>query len=73
MWKGRCDAGPSLYRGIIRDAPALPLGGVDIAACVRGRIVDVDRNGNRGADGGAVAEIVIAGNDVALLVAQDGR
>lgn len=54
-------------------APALPLGGVDIAASVRGRIVDVDRNGNRGADGRAVAEIVIAGNDVALLVAQDGR
>ena len=51
----------------------LPLGGVDIAACVRGRIVDIDRNGGRGTDGGAVGKVVIAGNDVALLVAQDGR
>lgn len=54
-------------------APVLPLGGVDIAACVRGRIVDIDRNGGRGTDGGAVGKVVIAGNDVALLVAQDGR
>lgn len=51
----------------------LPLSGVDIAACVLGRVVDVDRNGDRGADGRAVAKIVIAGNDIALFVAQDGR
>lgn len=53
--------------------PVLPLGCVNIAACVRGRIVDIDRNGGRGTDGGAVGKVVIAGNDVALLIAQDSR
>ena len=62
-----------VLRNYSRCPPVLPLGGIDIAACVRGRIVDVDRNGGRGTDGGAVGKVVIAGNDVALLVAQDSR
>lgn len=51
----------------------LPLSSVHIAACVLGRIISVYRKGDRGADGGTVDEFVVAGNDLALLVAQDGR
>ena len=51
----------------------LPLGGVNITACVRGSVVDIDRNGDRRTDGGAIDKIVVAGNDLALFVAQDGR
>lgn len=60
-------------RVIIRGAADLPLSGVYIAACVLGWIMDVYRNGDRGADGGTVGEFVVAGNDPALLVTQDGR
>lgn len=58
---------------IIRGAADLPLSGVYIAACVLGWIMDVYRNGDRGADGGTIGEIAVAGNDRALLVTQDGR
>lgn len=58
---------------IIRGATDLPLSGVYIAACVLGWIMDVYRKGDRGADGGTIGEIVVAGNDPALLVTQDGR
>ena len=51
----------------------LPLSGVYIAACVLGWIMDVYRKGDRGTNGGTVGEFVVAGNDPALLVTQDGR